>query len=116
MLAESGAKVAYCSDAARTRETLEPLKQALGNALAIHPISAGAPGGPTGHVDAVVAAITALQPGTTAIVVSHSNTVGPIIQGLGGGTIAPIDETEFDKLFVLFKPANGQGTLLRLRY
>lgn len=116
MLAGSGVRVAYCSDALRTQETLAPLRQALGDALTINEISAASPGGPDGHVQALVAAVDALPADRVAVVVSHSNTVGPIIQGLGGGIIPAIEDTEFDKLFVLFRPAGGQKTLLQLRY
>ena len=84
--------------------------------LAISEISAGPPGGPLAHVDQVVADIKAQPEGTVAIVVSHSNTVGPILAGLGGGTIDPIAESEFDKLFVLFDPPKGVAALLKLRY
>jgi phosphohistidine phosphatase SixA len=116
MLAGSGVSVAYCSDALRTRETRAPLKQVLGAALSIKEFTAAAPGGPDGHVQAVVAAAMALPAEAVAVAVSHSNTVGPIIEGLGGGAIAPIGEAEFDRLFVLFIPPGGNKTLLRLRY
>ena len=100
MLAESGVSQAYSSDAKRTHATLSPLKEKLGDALVITEASAAAPGGPTAHVQEIVAAISALPAAAVAIVVSHSNTVGPIIAGLGGGAIASIAETEFDKLFI----------------
>lgn len=116
MLAESGVSEAYCSDAQRTHETLAPLKQLLGNELAITEFSAAGPGGPDGHVQAVVAAAAALPATAVAVAVSHSNTVGPIIQGLGGGVIAPIGDAEFDRLFICFIPPNGNKALLRLRY
>ena len=116
MLAGSGVSEAYRSDALRTHDTLAPLKQALGNGLTITEFSAAAPGGPDGHVEAVVAAAAALPATAVAIAVSHSNTVGPIIEGLGGGSIAPIGEAEFDRLFVLFIPPIDKKTLLQLRY
>jgi phosphohistidine phosphatase SixA len=115
MLRESGVGEAYCSDAQRTLETLAPLKEALPS-LSISEIPAGSPGGPIAHVAQVVADIKAQPEGTVAIVVSHSNTVGPIISGLGGEAVDPIAENEFDKLFVLFGPPAGKKTVLRLRY
>ena len=116
MLAGSGIGHAYCSDAQRTHETLAPLKQLLGNDLVITEFSAGAPAGPDGHVRAVVAAIAALPTTAVAIVVSHSNTVGPIIEGLCGDVIAQIDDSEFDRLFILVISPSGSKTLLPLRY
>jgi len=116
MLADTGVSIAYCSDAQRTHETLAPLKQRRGDALTIHEVSAADPGGTNAHVQLVIAAIEALSPGTVAVVVSHSNTVRSIIEGLGGGADATIAETEFDKLFLLVRSADGQNTLLRLHY
>ncbi len=116
MLAGSGVSEAYCSDAQRTHETLAPLKQLLGNKFAITEFSATTPGGPDDHVHAVVAASAALPATAVAVVVSHSNTVGAIIQGLGGGVITPIGDAEFDRLFVLIIPPNGNKTLVQLRY
>jgi hypothetical protein len=63
-----------------------------------------------------VAAIKALPANAVAIAVSHSNTVGPIIKGLGDGSIAAIGDTEFDRLLALFIPPDGHETLLQLRY
>jgi phosphohistidine phosphatase SixA len=115
MLARTGVSHGYCSDAKRTHQTLAPLKQVLGNALAITEFSAADPAGPDGHVEAVVAAIAALPADAVAVAVSHSNTVGPIIKKLGGGTIAAIGDSEFDKLFLLIA-AHGGKSLVELRY
>lgn len=115
MLAETGVSLAYCSEAARARQTLEPLAQLLGNALTIKQIDIAGPGADA-HVQNIVQAVKSQPAGATIIVVSHSNTVGPIVQGLGGGSIEPIGNDEFDKLFVLFVKPNGSAALLRLRY
>ncbi|MBY5456877.1 hypothetical protein HFO89_10950 [Rhizobium leguminosarum] len=88
----------------------------LGSQLAVTEFSASTPDGPDGHIQAVVAAAAALPATAIAIAVSHSNTVGPIIQGLGGDDIAPIGESEFDRLFVLVDPRNENKSLLQLRY
>jgi len=116
MLSESGVSIAYCSDALRTQETLVPLKEILGDALTIRVVSAAGPGGLEAHVEAIIAGLKELPNSAVAVVVSHSNTVGPIIEGLGGNGIPPVAENEFDKLFVLFGPANSLKTLLHLRY
>src|SRR3954468_7627448 len=88
MLSESGVSMAYCSDALRTQETLVPLKEALGNALTIKKVSAAGPGGLEAHIEAIVAALKELPDSAIAVVVSHSNTVGLIIEGLGGSSIS----------------------------
>jgi phosphohistidine phosphatase SixA len=114
MLGETGVSVAFCSDAQRTRETLAPLQRVRGDALVI--TEPEAPGGHPQHVNEIVAAIQSLPADTVVVVVGHSNTVGPIIEGLGCESIAPIQETEFDKLFLLSAAAGGEKTLLKMRY
>jgi phosphohistidine phosphatase SixA len=114
MLAESGVTKAFCSDAKRTRQTLAPLEQKLGNGLAVQEVAVS--GGIGAHVAAVVAAIRALPAAAVAVVIGHSNTIGDIIGDLGGGDIDPIGEDEFDKLFVLFGAQGGGRMLLKLRY
>ena len=116
MLGETGVSVAFCSDAQRTRETLAPLQQVRGDALAITEVSTEASGGLAEHINEIVAAIESLPADTVVVVVGHSNTVGPIIEGLGGESIALIQETEFDKLFLLCRAAGGEKTLLKMRY
>jgi phosphohistidine phosphatase SixA len=114
MLRDSGVTRAFRSDANRTGVTLKPLKLLLGNALTITTVTTTV-GIPT-HIQNIVTAIDALPADTVAIVVGHSNTVGPIILGLGGGDIAPIADSEFDKLFILCGPPGGRKTKLLLRY
>ena len=111
MLASSGVTQAYCSDALRTAQTLEPLKIKLGAALAITKVAGGA----AQHSEAIAQAVKALPPETTVAVVSHSDTVPMIIEKLGGGTVAPIGPKQFDKLFILSLPGASGGPLL-LRY
>jgi hypothetical protein len=83
------------------------LKAILGNSLTI-----------TGVADpsATVAAVKSCPAHTIIAVVGHSDTVGPIINGLGGGDIDSIGLNEFDKLFVLFKTSSNPTTTLKLRY
>jgi phosphohistidine phosphatase SixA len=111
MLANSGATKAYCSDALRTAQTLEPLKSKLGAALTITEVGGDA----KAHSEAVAQAVKALPPETTAVIVSHSDTVPMIIEKLGGKAVGPIGPKQFDKLFILSLPGASAGPLL-LRY
>ena len=115
MLAESGISMAYSSTAQRARQTLAPLKAKLCAKLSVATVAIDGPGQPDKHVDQIVAAIQQLQPDAVVGVVSHSDTVPLILKALGGGTIEPIEDTAFDKLFVLLDGPAGK-TLLRLRY
>jgi len=64
----------------------------------------------------IVQAVKALPASIVAAVVSHSDTVGRIVQDLGGDPVGRLGEQEFDKLFVLFIDPTGLVTTLRLRY
>jgi phosphohistidine phosphatase SixA len=118
MLAESGIRTAYCSDAIRTQRTMDPLKALLGSDLEIVVVATDGAGGIDEHVQEIVAKVKALPGDAVAAVVGHSNTVGPVIEGLTGRQIAPIKENEFDKLFVLSIPgtAAATATVAPMRY
>ena len=116
MLAESGIRTAYCSDAIRTQRTMEPLKEMLDPNLQVVVVRTDGAGGIDGHVEAIVAQVKALPDNAVAAVVGHSNTVGPISKGLTGVTIGKIEDHEFDKLFVLSIPAAGAATVAPMRY
>ena len=115
MLRDSGVTIAYRSDHKRTGEMLDPLGENFAGALTVHTIPIKT-GGPDAHVANVVEAVKAVKtssPDAVIAVVTYNITVGPIVEGLGGGTVA-VEEHEFDKLFVLFI---GPGVrLLKLRY
>jgi phosphohistidine phosphatase SixA len=115
MLAESGVTVAFCSTAVRARRTLEPLKSILGAGLTIRLVAIGA-NQPQTHVDTIVEGVKQLTPDQVVVVVTHSNTVSPIIQGLGGEAVGDLDDRVFDRLFVLSRKPATKPRLLRLRY
>jgi phosphohistidine phosphatase SixA len=112
MLAGSGITRAYHSEAVRTLQTVEPLKQRLGAALVVKKIKGGA----AGHVAGVIEEAASLPAETVVLVVSHSDTVKLIIKGLGGGDIETIEDHEFDQLFVLFRSAAGAIGLAKMKY
>src|SRR3954466_15010842 len=76
MLAESRITTAYHSGTVRARRTLEPLKLKLGNALTVAGIESE-------NEQATVDAVKSRPADEIVAVVGHSNTVGPIIKGLG---------------------------------
>jgi hypothetical protein len=48
--------------------------------------------------------------------VGHSNTVPEIIKLLGGGSVPPIGDSEYDRLFVATLTHPDQATVVTLRY
>ncbi|HVQ67193.1 MAG TPA: histidine phosphatase family protein [Bradyrhizobium sp.] len=116
MLAESGIRTAYCSDAIRTQRTTDPLQRKLGSDLEVVVVETGSAGGIAGHVKAIVQKVKGLPDNAVAAIVGHTNTVGEIVKGLTGRTVAPIADQQFDRLFVLSIPAAGAATVAPLRY
>ena len=115
MLTESRVGIALCSDAARTQQTVAPLKDALGAALELAIVRTDGPDGIDGHIREIVNRLTTLPENAVAVVVGHTNTIGPIIKGICGQDTAAIAENEFDKLFVV-ATSGAQGTVALTRY
>ena len=116
MLAASQVSVAFCSKAVRAQRTLAPLQEALGAALETIPVEIDGPGQPAKHVDTIVGAVKLLAADKVVVVITHSNTVSPILEGLGGEAVGELDDALFDQLFVLSRDPAARPALLRLRY
>jgi phosphohistidine phosphatase SixA len=116
MLAESGVSVAFCSTVRRAQRTLKPLKDTLGDGLAITSVAIDGPNQPQKHIDTIVDGVKALAADKVVVVVTHSNTVSPIIEGLGGEAVGDLDDRVFDQLFALSREPATKPRLLRLRY
>lgn len=95
---DAGIQAIYASCFCRTQQTV----QTAANNLGLTPIlvSQHAPDGSVDVAD-LVARIKTNNVGQTVLVAGHSETVGEIIKGLGGGTIDPIGISEFDNLYVV---------------
>lgn len=111
-LAESGVRTVFCSSAERARKTIQPLKDLLGDRLEIVTVCVRS----ATHVQQFVDGVKALPENAATAVVGHSDTVGPIIEGLSGQTIDQIASHEFDKLFVVSIAAAGVSTVALTRY
>jgi broad specificity phosphatase PhoE len=95
----------YATEFQRTQQTLSPLAQKFG--LEVQKVPAG---------DTTAMAQAALQhPGGVVVIAAHSNTLGAIIEALGGPAIDPIPESEYENLFVV-SVFDGAATLLRLSF
>lgn len=99
------------SDAQRTRETAQPLAEALG----LKPVVVGlGRSGAKAHADAVAAELRRLA-GGVVVVVDHSDTIPLIIAALGGPHLPEISSKEYDHFFVL-TPGPSGARLVRARY
>ena len=91
----------------RTQQTAEPLAKILG----LKPTVLDAD-----DITAFVKNLRA-EPNANVLLVGHSDTIPKIIEQLGGGKIAPMEASEYDKILVLHPEANGKtGSVVTLRY
>ena len=112
-LEHAGLDVAYSTQYRRTRLTAEPAAKAADIEVNVRPID--------GSNAATYAAdlardLRALPPGSTALVVGHSNTVPDVVQAITGQAAAPMPETEFDRYTVITLDADGQARISTSRY
>jgi broad specificity phosphatase PhoE len=108
VLGEARIAAVYSTPYARTRETAQPLANALGLQLLERPARNYGPDMAewilTNHV------------GETVVAVSHSNTVPALIEALGASPVPTIEDHEYDDLYVVTIDAAGKAKLLALRY
>jgi phosphohistidine phosphatase SixA len=99
MFREAGVTAIFTSEFNRTKQTAEPLAQALG----ITPKQIAS--------DLSAARAQVLAAGALPIVVGHSDSVPELIGALGGPTDVEINDTEFDRMFIVTISAGSVSTL-----
>ena len=106
MLKDAGIKHIFVTDAKRTQETAAPL---------------------AGDVKLTPSVIPAKDPNTlirdltysgagNVLVVGHSNTLPFVLARMKAGTIPPIGETEYDRMFVLTVMEGATATMATVHY
>src|SRR6478609_1673693 len=98
----------FVTEYKRTQQTAAP------TAAAFHvtPVIIPARGGAKTTADS----IRKMPAGSAALVAGHSNTVGLIIEALGGPKVEELCDQEYATIFILELPAGGTPKLLRLSY
>ncbi|HEY2824887.1 MAG TPA: histidine phosphatase family protein [Gemmatimonadales bacterium] len=100
------------SEYKRTLQTAEP----TATALHLTPVAIPVNGKAAAQIAATAAAIRKLPAGTAALVVGHSNTVGQIIEALGGPHLGDLCDAEYATIFVLELSPTAPPRLLRASY
>jgi broad specificity phosphatase PhoE len=102
----AGLTAVYATPFKRTRDTAAPVAAAAGVAVT-----------ETDPKDAAALAerIVEEHRGDTVFVVGHSNTIGPIVQALGGEAPTEIADTAYDDVFIVTAPRFGPVSTLHLR-
>jgi len=107
MLADAGVRQIFTSEVGRTQQTAAPLARKLNLTPEVVPAK---------DVEALVAKLRSGPAGGTVLVVGHSNTVPDIIERLGAGAVAPIADSEYDRLFVVTFSGPREVTVVTLHY
>ena len=112
---EDGIAAIYASEFCRTQQTVQPLANQLG--LTVNVVDQFEADGTTINIDGLIEQIWANNTGQVVLVVGHNNTVPVIVKELSGISIASIDETDFDNLYMVVVPRWwGRTKVVRLKY
>jgi broad specificity phosphatase PhoE len=104
----AGIDAIYSTPYKRTQETVRPLADALN--LPINNYDAS-------DTEAVLTTILKKHKGKIILVVGHSNTVPDLIYNLGASKkVPPIDENEYDNIYIISIPWFGKTKTIRMRY
>ena len=101
MLKDMELDTVYSTDFIRTRETARPLAELLGLEVKIYD---------GGELSAMADRLRASE--GRVLVVGHSNTTPELVRLLGGAPGAPIDDDEYDRLYLVIAGADGPVTTL----
>lgn len=103
-----GVDAIYATPFRRTQETAQPLAAALDLPITSYEPDDNA---------AVLSDILARHKGKIVLVVGHSNTLPTLIADLGASKrVPPIEEDEYDNLYLVAIPWFGKTKTIRLRY
>lgn len=103
VLADAKITAIYTTQYKRTQQTAEPLAKALGIQLTVVPAN---------DMPALVEKLKGTS--GNALVVGHSNTVGPIVNQLGAAESIAVADDEYDNLFVVVR--GDKTALVRLHF
>jgi broad specificity phosphatase PhoE len=96
----------------RTLQTLSPLSRRSGLPTEVIPATSAGIGA---HVAAVADRVRSSEARGVIVIAGHSNTVPALVEALSGRPAAPMDESEYDRLYLLL-PAREGMTVIATRY
>lgn len=112
-LVDAGLDRAIATQFRRTRDTAAPAAEAAGIEVEVRPVDAAN----AEHYGSDLATdLRALPPGSTVLVVGHSNTVPAMVQALSGQPAEPMPETEYDRYTVVLLDGASGGEVQVHRY
>jgi broad specificity phosphatase PhoE len=104
----AGVDAIYSTSYRRTEETVQPVATALGLPITSYDAS---------NTETIMDEIVREHKGKIILVVGHSNTVPALIGNMGASKkVPPINENEYDNIYVVSIPWFGKTKTIRLRY
>ena len=113
MLDSASVKAIYTTQFARNRQTAMPVAQRQGISPTVLPITSGKV---PEYAQALQRDIALNHPGTTVVVVAHSNTIDDIILALGGPDIGDLSEDDYNRIFILSVGNSGEASLVEAAF
>ena len=107
VLGDAKVTALFSTEFKRTQETVSPIAAALH--LTPRQLLAR-------DVDALVAELRALPPGSRALVATHSNLIHVLVQRLTGETMPQLTDLDYDRLVIATVTGKEKGTAVILRY
>ena len=115
ILEHAGLDVVYASQYQRTRLTAMPAAEAAGSSVRIEPIE----GDIEDWAQAFAEQLVQEHPGQTILVAGHSNTVPPLVAALCRCEVAPLADSDYDRIYILNmaeQASQPRFDLVRARY
>ncbi|MGC4043004.1 MAG: phosphoglycerate mutase family protein [Armatimonas sp.] len=104
----------YSTQFRRTKETGEPLAEQRKLEITVRPVTST---NASTYAESLAREILEKQSGKTVVIIGHSNTVPELVKAFGGKVVTPLTEDDYDRLFLLVRPASGgPARLFQTRY
>jgi phosphohistidine phosphatase SixA len=104
----AGVNAIYASDKRRTQETAAPLAKRLNLPVEIADHR---------ETEGFIARVMREHSGDVVLIVSHSNTIAPLIDELHGSKrLPPFAPDDYDEVYIVISPWPGKVKTLRLQY
>jgi phosphohistidine phosphatase SixA len=110
-LRDSGVNIIITSNLKRTYQTAAPLARLRH----ISPKIVSIEGSVEGHVSRIAQEVKR-HPGATILIVGHNNTVGKIVEAIGGGHIGDLCADEYSNLIIVSLEKGKPGKILLENY
>jgi broad specificity phosphatase PhoE len=98
VLENAGVKAVYTTQYKRTQQTGLPTASQMGLQFEVRPANKG---NANTYTSDLLKEIQKKHRGETVLIIGHSNTVPEIVKHLSNIDVTPIDENEFDRLYII---------------